>query len=63
MSIEFARPREFNAYWPTRLLNFSLEKFDKRATLLDREFEKSDQIAFSTADGLRFPSMGSKSCT
>jgi len=53
--------RKLDSHYPSLLAHFSLEKFDKRATLLDRELEKSDQIAFSTADGLRFPSKGSKS--
>jgi len=55
--------RKCDSHYPSRLLDFSLEKCDKWATLLDWEFEESDQIAFSTDDGLRFPSMGSKSCT
>ncbi|WP_370478006.1 hypothetical protein [Tamlana flava] len=29
---------------------------------MNREFDWPGQIAFSTADGLRFPSMGSGSC-
>ena len=53
--------RKHDSHYPSRLRGFSLEKFIKWATLLDREFDGQDQIAFSTADGLRFPSMGSES--
>ncbi len=54
--------REHDSYYPPRLADFfPLEKFDEWTTLLDREFDEQSQITFSTADGLRFPSMGSES--
>ena len=47
--------RKHDSHYPSRLADFSLEKYDKWATLLDREFDEQDQIAFSTLMANVFP--------